>query len=182
VNAVYFKGMWALPFRNSATHDEPFYREGGGKIQAPLMHQLRHVLHTQAQDYQAVDLLYRGSDLSMLILLPDRKDGLADLENDLLAGALHDCVANMVQRTVSLFLPRFQITWGTVNVREQLRSLGMPLAFTPFQADFSGINGHEPPHEESLFVSDVFHKAMVEVNEEGTTAAAATAGMSLGQP
>lgn len=111
----------------------------------------------------------------MLILLPDRKDGLRDLEKTLHAGVLHDCVAKMVSREVSLFLPRFKINWGTVNVRDQLSALGMPLAFTRLQANFSGINGQEPSHEDSLFISNVFHKAIVEMNEEGTEAATATA-------
>jgi serpin B len=111
----------------------------------------------------------------MLVLLPDRKDGLRDLEKTLSARMLHDCVAQMGTREVKLFLPRFKITWGTVNVRDQLTALGMPLAFTRLQANFSGINGHEPPHEDSLFISAVFHKAFVETNEEGTEAAAATA-------
>ncbi|MBC7818847.1 MAG: hypothetical protein IAG10_18305, partial [Planctomycetaceae bacterium] len=70
---------------------------------------------------------------------------------------------------------RFTITWGTDDISEQLVSLGMPLAFRAFEADFSGINGHEPPHLDSLSISAVFHKAFVEVNEEGTEAAAATA-------
>ena len=98
---------------------------------------------------------------------------------------LRDCVAKMRDRGVELFLPRFKITWGAVNMRDQLSALGMSLAFTRLQADFSGINGHEPPDEECLFISDVFHKAFVEVNEEGTEAAAVTmarmdAAMSLG--
>lgn len=91
------------------------------------------------------------------------------------ARMLHDCVAQMHTREVKLFLPRFKITWGTVNVRDQLTALGMPLAFTRSRADFSGINGHKPPHEDSLFISGVFHKTFVEVNEEGTEAAAASA-------
>jgi serpin B len=81
----------------------------------------------------------------------------------------------MGTREVELFLPRFKITWGTVNVSDHLTALGMPLAFDRLQANFSGINGHEPPHEDSLFISSVFHKAFVETNEEGTEAAAATA-------
>jgi serpin B len=84
-------------------------------------------------------------------------------------------------REVKLFLPRFETTWGTVNTRDQLAALGMPLAFSPSQADFSGINGRQPPAENSLFISDVFHKAFVEVNEEGTEAAAGTSlHMTLG--
>jgi serpin B len=115
----------------------------------------------------------------MLVLLPDRMEGLRDLEDALSARMLQDCVAQMRTREVKLFLPRFRITWGTVNVRDQLTLLGMPLAFTRFQANFSGINGHEPPHEDSLFISAAFHKAFVEVNEEGTEAAAATAVVSV---
>ena len=175
VNAVYFKGTWVQPFREAVTRDEPFHLEGGGKVQAPLMHQHEGVRYLQARGYQAVDLIYRGGDLSLLVLLPDRKEGLRDLEQALSARMLQDCVAQMRTREVKLFLPRFKITWGTVNVRDQLTVLGMPRAFTRFQANFSGINGHEPPHADSLFISAVFHKAFVEVNEEGTEAAAATA-------
>lgn len=175
VNAVYFKGMWVLPFEKEATRDEPFHVEGGRKVQAPLMHQREAVRHLQARGYQAVDLAYRGGDLSMLVLLPDRQDGLRDLEERLSERMLHDCVAQMDTRKVTLFLPRFKITWGTANVRDQLIALGMPLAFRRFQANFSGVNGHEPPHVDALFISDVFHKTFVEVNEEGTEAAAATA-------
>src|SRR5262245_44845145 len=111
----------------------------------------------------------------MLVLLPDRKDGLSDLERNLSARMLHDCVARMDTTEIKLFLPRFKITWGAVNLCDQLTELGMPLAFSRSQADFSGINGHHPPNEEALFLSAVFHKAFVEVNEEGTEAAAATA-------
>jgi serpin B len=121
-----------------------------------------------------VDLKYIGGELSMLVLLPDRKDGLRDLEKKLSAQMLGDCVAEMQIREVKLFLPRFKITWGTVDMSEYLAALGMPLAFTRFKADFSGINGYKPPDEESLFLSAVFHKAFVDVYEEGTEAAAAT--------
>lgn len=177
VNAVYFKGTWVLQFDKEFTTDEPFHLEGRGKTRVPLMRQQDDIRYLQAGGYQAIDLDYRGGDLSMLVLLPDRKDGLGDLEKTLSTRMLHDCVAQMSTREVKLFLPRFKITWGTVSVADQLRDLGMPLAFTRLQADFSGINGHEPPHEESLFISDVFHKAFVDVNEEGTEAAAATAAV-----
>ena len=145
VNAVYFKGRWMLPFREEATRDEPFHLESGAKVRSRLMHQLEEVRYRQARGYQAVDLFYRGGDLSMLILLPERKGGLRDLEKRVLAGALHDCVAEMVTEKVSLFLPRFKLTGETVNLRNQLTTLGMPLAFSRVEANFSGINGHEPP-------------------------------------
>src|SRR5262249_37097623 len=77
-NAIYFKGKWVLPFREMATRDEPFHQEGGGTVNAPLMRQERPMDYLQAPGYQAVDLRYSGSHLSMLVLLPDRKDGLED--------------------------------------------------------------------------------------------------------
>jgi serpin B len=175
VNAVYFKGMWELQFSRAATRDEPFHLEGDGKVQAPLTQQHEEVRYLQTGGYQAVDLLYRGGDLSMLVLLPNRKDGLRDLEKALSMRMLQDCEAQMANHEVELFLPRFKITWGTVNLRDQLTALGMPLAFEGGQANFSGINGYEPPHNDSLSISAVFHKATVETNEEGTEAAAATA-------
>jgi serpin B len=110
----------------------------------------------------------------MLVLLPDGKDGLRDLEKKLSVKLLDQCVAQMAAREVELFLPQFSITWGAANMCDQLIALGMPLPFVRLQADFSGINGREPPDEESLFLSAVFHKAFVEVHEEGTEAAAST--------
>jgi len=88
----------------------------------------------------------------------------------------------LTRREVKLFLPRFRITWGPANLLDSLSGLGMPIAFEQFRADFSGINGCRPPDEESLFISSVLHKAFVEVNEEGTEAAAATAEVMVAAP
>jgi serpin B len=187
VNAVYFKGLWALPFRKADTRDKPFHLAGGGTVKVPLMGQQKPISYVQARDYQAVDLVYQGGDLSLLVLLPDRRDGLADLEKTLSASLLHDCVAQMESREVELYLPRFRITSDAMDLRDPLTALGMPRAFERSQADFSGIDGHAPPDEEALFIAAVLHKAFVEVNEEGTEAAAATAVLiplaaSMGAP
>jgi serpin B len=180
VNAIYFKALWASQFRKTATRGEFFYLEGGDKAQTLLMHQHGLFRYLKASDYQAVDLDYRGGELSMLVLLPDQRDGLRDLERRLSPRMVSDCVAKMQLQNLEIFLPRFRMTWGTVDLRDQLRALGMELAFTRFQADFSGINGRQPPAEDSVFISAVFHQAFVEVNEEGTEAAAATAvGVTL---
>ena len=173
-NAVYFKGLWELQFHKTATRDEPFYLEDGTEVSAPLMHRKVLVRHVQAGGYQAVDLDYRGGDLSMLVLLPDRKARLRDLEATISVGMLENCIAQLHWREVELSIPRFKMTWDA-ELASQLQGLGMPLAFSRAQADFSGINGHPPPDEDSFFISAVFHKAFVEVNEEGTEAAAATA-------
>ena len=172
-NAIYFKGMWLLRFLESETREEPFWLEDGGTVRAPLMHQYGDVRYLQANGYQAVELDYEGGDLFMLVLLPDRRDGLRDLETALSARLVRDCVAGMHYREVELFLPRFKMTLGT-DMENALAALGMPLAFSPIEADFSGINGHRPPDAHSLFISAVLHKAFVEVHERGTEAAAAT--------
>lgn len=175
VNAVYFKGQWVLPFEKELTRDLPFYREGGGEVKVPLMHQQAEVRYTKADGFQVVDLDYEGDDLSMLVLLPDVKDGLSELEQKVSADLLRDYVARMWEQQVKLFLPRFKLTWGTAELSVHLEALGMPLAFNEDRADFSGINGQGPETGDSISISKVFHQAFVEVNEEGTEAAAATA-------
>ncbi len=174
-NAVYFKGLWELRFHEKATREESFRMEGGGTVRARLMRQRASIPHVQADGYQAVDLAYRGGDLSMLVLLPERVAGLRDLEGRVSARLLRECAARMRDREVDLSLPRFKMTWGTVDVSGSLAALGMPRAFERSRTDFSGINGLAPPHEDSLFIAAVYHKAFVDVNEVGTEAAAAAA-------
>jgi len=124
----------------------------------------------------------------MLVLLPDRKNGLRALEKTLTVNMLNDCVAQMAAHDVALVLPPFTSTSASIDLCGPLRALGMTLAFDRSQADLSGINGRAAPHEEALFVSAVLHKAFVQVNEEGTEAAAATAvsttllGASMSRP
>src|SRR5262245_37789009 len=155
VNAVYFKGKWSLPFEKTETRDQPFYLEGGRTAQIPLMRQENRSRYVHADDFQAVDLSYQGNALSMLVLLPHRKDGLRDLESRLSQPMLRNCSANMFEREVILFLPRCKVTWGTADVRDQLKALGMTLAFSRSQADFSGMNGFKAPAVEALFISAV---------------------------
>lgn len=173
-NAVYFKGVWSQPFLEEATRDEPFFKEDGGTTPAPLMHERKYVRYGQAPGFQAVDLDYEGDDLSMLVLLPHRRQGLRDLEATLSERMLRQCVTRMERTTVEVFLPRFRITWGPVDMGGRLAALGMPLPFDQSRADFSGINGHLPPHQDALSLSAVYHQAFVEVSEKGTEASAAT--------
>jgi serpin B len=178
VNAVYFKGTWVLPFRKSSTREEPFFADGGN-ARVPLMQQQEGFPYLHADGFQAVDLYYRGGDLSMLVLLPDRKDGLRDLELRLSNRLLDDCISKMRAREVKLFLPQFRLDWSG-DLAPPLQTLGMTLAFDSQQADFAGVNGRGPGGRDSLFLSAVLHQALVEVNEEGTEAAAATALVESG--
>jgi len=178
VNAIYFKGTWELQFSKSETRDAPFRLERGGTVRTRFMHRLDWFRYMRSGDYQALDLDYKGDHLSMLVLLPDREDRLQDLEDMLCARMLDECDAQMLAREVDVFVPRFRTAWGT-EMHQELGALGMPLAFSRSRADFSGINGHRPPDQESLSISRLFHRALVEVNEEGTTAAAASAAEEL---
>ena len=118
---------------------------------------------------QILKMPYKGDDLSMVILLPKEKDGLDDLEKELTAENLTEWQKQLRKREVEVFLPKFKMT-SQFGLADRLKKMGMPDAFNPDKADFSGMTG-----EKDLHISDVIHKAFVEVNEEGTEAAAATA-------
>jgi serpin B len=178
VNAIYFHGRWMQEFWPDVTRDQPFHLELGGTVQAPSMRQTDAFLHFQGAGFQAMELPYRANRLGMLVLLPDRKDGLRQLEPRLSADLLRDCVAQMREQEVRVFLPRFEIRSRPDSLAQELQALGMTRAFTD-EADFSGINGLRPPDEAALFISDVFHEAFVHVDEAGTEATAATGASFL---
>lgn len=177
VNAVYLKARWASEFSLSATCEQPFYLESGGRVRVPLMYQQTWAGYLHASGFEALDLPYRGDDLSLLVLLPERSVSLHSFEETLSAALLDDVVAHMREQEVEVFLPRFTTTWGAVDLRGDLAALGMPLAFELGGADFSGMDGHRPPDVDALYLSAVVHKTFIEVNEHGTEAAAATAAM-----
>ncbi len=181
VNAIYFKGWWLLPFHAKLTRDGMFHLEGGKDVRTPMMFHMgsESVPYFETETFQAVDLLYCGHDLSMLVLLPRKHDGLRDLEGELSASELHEWTPRLRAVPVFLSLPRFRIEWGTAALKTALSALGMPSAFDHISADLSGMNGRRPPDKEALVLDDVYHKAFVEVDEKGTEAAAATAGVEM---
>ncbi|MCE9544921.1 MAG: serpin family protein [Planctomycetia bacterium] len=166
-NAIYFKSAWQEPFKKEKTQNAPFTKLDGTKVDVPLMHQTRHCDYVQGASFQAVELPYAGQDLSMIVMLPDRVDGLGDLEQKLSKESLAGWLEGLVWRRVILSLPRFKAT-SEFRLKPTLSKLGMSQAFTS-DADFSGIDG-----KKGLYLQDVVHKAFVDVNEEGTEAAAAT--------
>ena len=163
-SAVYLKAAWARPFPAAATRDAPFHPDPDRQVMVPTMH-LRATLRYQRGDgYQAVGLPYAGSRLELVIVLPDDSPGQPGPR----AGGLAALLAGLSPRQVSLALPRFRVTTG-FGLRPVLAALGMPLAFSA-DADFSGITTAQ-----RLRIDEVVHKAYIDVNEEGTEAAAATA-------
>jgi serpin B len=168
-NAIYFKGAWASAFDKKKTHDAAFTVSPGKSVTVPMMSQKADFGYAQTEDVQVLELAYKGDSLSMLVLLPVETDGLENLEASLTPARLDDLVAGLSEKEVRVQLPRFTMT-TFFDLSNVLRSLGMEDAFDPGKADFSGING-----ERNLFISNVLHKAFVDVAVEGTEAAAATA-------
>ena len=166
-NAIYFNAGWELPFEDALTEDAPFTLLDGTQINTPMMAQSEMMDYAEGEGYQAVRLPYVGRDVEMLVLLPD--EGQFDaFEAGLDAEKLANILSNTHPMTVNLALPKFSYE-SEFNLNEALIAMGMPSAFG-YDADFSGMTG-----EDDLFISDVLHKAFVDVDENGTEAAAATA-------
>jgi serpin B len=167
-NAIYFKGTWELQFSNKRTRRRPFTLAGGKRVPTPLMEQTARFGYADLGALQALELRYRGGRLSMVVLLPKKTDGLAALEKRLTAARLTGWLRRLARRKVEVLLPRFKAT-SAFRLGKTLAAMGMPLCFTD-QADFTGM-----AKIKDLKISEVLHKAFVDVNEEGTEAAAATA-------
>ncbi len=168
-NAIYFNAKWLRTFEANMTHDGSFYLLDGSELTVPMMSQGEHFKYAEGDGYQAIELRYDGDELSMVILLPE-SGKFESFEAALDAETVETIIDDMEYQRVELTMPKFEFE-ASFNLNEALSALGMPIAFSDTQADFSGISdGPEP-----LFISDVIHKAFVAVDEEGTEAAAATA-------
>jgi serpin B len=167
-NAVYFKGDWKDQFDKNLTKDEPFHVTASQQIKAPLMHQKHKFRYAAVDDVQLLDMPYGDRSLSMVVLLPKKTDGLDKLEEKLSTASLDKWLGEARTRDVTIFFPKFRTT-AEFQLAGELKAMGMPSAFDASSADFSGIDG-----KKDLLISAVLHKAFVDVNEEGTEAAAAT--------
>jgi serpin B len=167
-NAIYFKSAWANPFTAELTEKQAFHVTADRTVTVPMMHQKEHFRLTEEEGFQALELPYAGGQATMLVILPRTSDGLAKVEASLDPAALERTLANAKQANVDVFLPKFKIETEFI-LSQVLKELGMPLAFSD-KADFSGVSGSP-----GLAISEVIHKAYVDVNEKGTEAAAATA-------
>ena len=168
-NAIYFKSRWAEEFNEGATKPLPFHLLSGRDKEVAMMYQQDRFNYGETENAQVLEIPYKGHVLSMVVLLPRKNDGLAELEKGLSADALAKWTGGMENKKVKLTLPKFKMT-SEFRLADVLKSMGMTDAFEMKKADFTGIASNEP-----LFISEVIHKAYVDVNEEGTEAAAATA-------
>lgn len=169
VNAVYFLGKWSEPFPKRATADAPFHRERGGDVTTKFMRTTGRFGYAELDGVQVVSLPYRGDSMEMIVILPATNTPLAQVEKQLDAGRLAAWLAAPAPAQVVVTLPRLHLE-TSFDLGGALAKLGMATAFSR-DADFTGMTTDATP----LFISSVVHKAYLDVDEEGTEAAAATA-------
>ena len=175
VNAIYFLADWLTPFEKTATYDAKFDVSPTVSKKTPMMHGGGTRRFAQAGGVKVLELEYKGGDASMVFVLPDAKDGLADIEKSLTAAKFDEWRAALRPDQVAITLPRFEVSpTPSMSLGEDLKGLGMPDAFDREKADFTGI-ANPADRRERLKIDKVFHKAFVKVDEKGTEAAAATA-------
>ncbi|KAH9385009.1 hypothetical protein HPB48_027045 [Haemaphysalis longicornis] len=175
INAIYFKGLWRAQFDPKKTLRYDFKVDSKNTTKVDMMFQKNNYKMSQDADMgvTALEIPYRGGKTSMVVLLPDEIEGLAKLEERLTASTLAALLKDLRNRSgVMLYLPKFKLE-ETINLKNTLQSLGIKDLFAR-EADLSGVS-----EVGGLVVSEVFHKAFVEVNEEGTEAAAATAVVAV---
>ncbi len=176
-NALYLKAPWADPFEKEATQPGPFHAKGGAPIDVPMMHRrLDGVGYVKESDYTVFTIPYRGRELNFVVFLPDAVNGLPALEKKWTPEMLSACT-KLPASDIVLSLPKFKMEPPTVPLKDELEALGMKTAFDDPQgsANFDRLAPRRP--NEYLYLSKVFHKTFIEVDEEGTEAAAATAAV-----
>ncbi|CAL8320297.1 unnamed protein product [Merluccius merluccius] len=179
VNTVAFRGIWQKQFLFTNTQNLPFSLSDGTAVKVPMMYQATEVNFGQfrtasEQRYTVVELPYLGRSLSLLLALPsDRKTPLSSLETQLSPRQVASWDTGLRRTKMDVFLPKFKMQ-NKFNLRSVLPSIGISDAFSPTAADFTGISV-----EEGLYVSEAFHESSIEVTEDGTKAAAATAMVLL---
>lgn len=169
LNAIYFKGEWRYEFDKSETTSLPFHLENGQQITVPTMRQASTFNYVEHELFSVAELPYGRGNYSMLVFLPHTGNNVHDVTEALDSGLWLEVTEGLsTSRMLNIQLPKFRFEFEQ-ELNDVLISMGMGVAFSPAQADFSGINPYE-----QLFISEVKHKAYVEVNEEGTEAAAVT--------
>ena len=172
LNAIYFKGLWEAPFEKSFTREERFFTPGNHSIKVPLMRRSGHYLYYEEPTFQAVRLPYQGHRVGMYIFLPSKESGLPAFLRTLTSAQWGRWMWTFTETEGMVGLPRFKFE-QFAELGPILANLGMSEAFDPKRAEFDGMAPPPPP----IYISRVIHRAVVEVNEEGTEAAAVTAGL-----
>jgi len=177
INAIYFKGQWKTEFEKDKTKPDQFHLTNGQQKEVQMMSQSGSYLYYEGKDFQAVSLPYGEGRISMFLFLPAKDTTLNDFHKNLTPAEWERWMQSFRFTPGDVSLPRFKVEYE-VTLNDTLKALGMTEAFDPAQADFSGLAKLMP--NQRLFISEVKHKALAEVNEEGTKAAAVTSvGVAL---
>lgn len=173
INAVYFKGQWENKFNKELTKNEPFYPLSGPQKEVPMMSQSGEYQYYRGDNFQAVRLFYANKGASLDLFLPDKDSSIDDLLKRLSPEQSEQWKRSFHPGQGNIKIPRFNMDYESI-LNDPLKAMGMGVAFVSGKADFRGMRD-----QKDLCISEVRHKAFVEVNEEGTEAAAAT---SVGGP
>ncbi len=174
INAVYFKGLWQQKFDKALTTPQPFHLLGGRQKPVPMMSQSGSYRYLRGDKFQAVSLPYGKGGASLYLFLPDQGSSLNDLLKSLSYQKWEQWISSFRNTPGDVKIPRFKLDYESM-LNDALKTLGMEIAFSAERADFSAMSDRR-----DLFISEVKHKAVAEVNEEGTEAAAATSvGISV---
>lgn len=173
VNAIYMNADWMEPFDKAGTRKSPFHPTPDASVDVDTMHGDLYAPIGDVDGVKMIDLAYKGGDLSMTLLMPTDAADMGRLEAKIASGGLDAMIGQLEPRAVAVAMPKFKIDPAQpMALAGTLEKMGMQLAFTEGAADFGGMM---KPGEEALFISKVFHKAFVAVDEKGTEAAAASA-------
>lgn len=175
INAIYFKAIWVNKFEKKNTSETIFYAEDGEEQKIRMMTQENKFNYSTDEICSYLELPYGNEAFSMIAVLPNEGKSIADVVNNMTFESWHEALTKMSQGKVKLFMPLFKFETKYKLHENILPQMGMIDAFDISVADFSGINNNKQLH-----ISDVIHKAYVEVNEEGTEAAAVTSTGVLG--
>ncbi len=166
-NAVYFNGQWVNKFEKADTREGTFHLLDGNTNQTAFMRQVEIFDYTDNENYQAINLPYKGERTSMFVVLPKKEKFetvLKDIKN-----VYRQALENLTENNINLKMPKFEFTTGVYELKNHFQELGIIDAFGGL-ADFSGISVAS-----KLFIDSILHKAFIKVDEKGTKAATATA-------
>jgi serine protease inhibitor len=174
MNAVYFKGRWADEFQAAQTRPMPFHAAGGRTAQRPMMQRTGQYAHLRADGFQALRLPYRGGRFAMYVLLPDEGSSVAALRGRLTPDAWAEWMGGFAApREVRVVMPKYRVNLES-SLNRPLQALGMAEAFDPMRATFGAMLPAQYLAGQNVYVSEAKQKVFIEVNEEGTEAAAVT--------
>ncbi|XP_012513218.1 PREDICTED: antithrombin-III [Propithecus coquereli] len=178
VNTIYFKGLWKSKFSPENTREELFYKADGETCSVSMMYQESKFRYRRvAEGTQVLELPFKGDDITMVLVLPKPEKSLAKVEQELSPEVLQEWLDELEEVMLVVHMPRFRIEDG-FSLKEQLQDMGLVDLFSPEKSKLPGIVAEG---RNDLYVSDAFHKAFLEVNEEGSEAAASSVVLIAGR-